>query len=417
MWTIIFLVMGGLAIDTANAFREQEFLQVTADASAHAGAVELSFISQTEAKTEAIRVAGLNMRTSLYGNVLKDADITIGKWDHENRFLDTASAQPDAVRVITRRSSANANSVKTILLKLVGFDDWNLGAMSTVQRFVPSCVMDGIIAAGTAEMTTDNHFIKGYCIHGQQGVKISNYNYFEGATADVPGVVVSMNDFSDMEITSTGMATNTGLASALAVDWMHPRVIDKIDANFALLSDPTSSIQPSYITNMTPIPLTKSEFDASTLTSGNVYNVSCNGNQQISIGAVTLSKMVITTNCRISFGAGAALEDVVIATSSTSGNSISSSDNLRVGQDDGCTSGGGATLMTAGGISVASGLQAYGSQFIAAGDIHIAAQAGGLEGASFQTGGDFKMTSNSAMGNCVGNVDLIIVEEYYRIVE
>jgi hypothetical protein len=405
--SIVFLIVGGLAVDAGNAWRTRGMLQATADAAALAGAIELSPIDDSDARAEAIRVADLNLSEG----VLVDADIVSGAWDHASRTLDTSATLSDAVQVTTRRTSAGNNAVPTYLLKLIGIPSWDVGARATAQRFVPGCIREGLIARGQVELSSNNEFIEGICIHGQDGVKISSNNIF------AEDVKVTMPDLDLLELPASGFETNEGLEDALGEDWIDPKIVDHINEIISALKDPASSRQPAYVDpDLAVIEMTRTEFNnASSFTPGRVYNVTCNGNQQIDVD-LSFSEVVVVTNCRTNFAGGTVLTDAIIATSSTASNAMSGSNDTTIGADDSCADGGGAQLMSAGGMHFAGNMELFGSQLIAAGDIAVAAQADGIEGTSIQAGGDIELTSNSAFGLCTGHVDLTLYEYYYRIV-
>src|SRR5690606_4956976 len=98
--------------------------------------------------------------------------------------------------------------------------------------------------------------------------------------------------------------------------------------------------------------------------------------------------VVIVTDCDVKFSNGAALENSVLATTSTSAKSISAPSGLRLGADDSCAEGGGAQVLTLGGVDVAAGVEFYGGQIVAAADIAFTANADGIEGASLVAGGE-----------------------------
>jgi len=80
--------------------------------------------------------------------------------------------------------------------------------------------------------------------------------------------------------------------------------------------------------------------------------------------------------------------------------SLNSPAGLSIGRDDNCATGGGATLMTLGGFSAAASLNVFGGQILALGDIDFAANADGIQGASFVSYGMIDGTSNMNMGYC-----------------
>ncbi len=404
-WATAFLLIGGLSIDAGNAWRTKEMLQATADAAALAGTIELDAMTDDDAREEAIRIADLNLGYT----VLIDADIVSGAWDVDTRTLDTAAVLKDAVQVTTRRSSATDNALPTFLLKLIGFSSWDVGARATAQRFIPGCIQSGLISRMRVEVSSNNEFLEGICLHGQTGVKISSNNYFE------EGVKVTMPDLSSLQIPNSGLETNEGLEQALGEDWIDPKIVDHVSDIVTALKNPASSRQPDYINPSLPaISLTRSGFESATLIAGRVYKVNCTGGSAMNIK--TVQNIVLSTNCKLSFNALSKVSNAILATSNTSTQSINGSGNSIVGADDNCAPGGGAQLITAGEVHFASGLKLSGSQIVAVGSVTIAAQNDGIEGASIQSAHDIKLTSLSSFGSCNTNIDQILYEDYFRLV-
>lgn len=406
-WSIIFLIVGGLAIDAGNAWKEKSMLQATADAAALAGAIELSPVQDEDARAEAIRVANLNLN----GNILVDSDIVSGMWSFDTRSVDTDATLKDAVQVTTRKTQSQQNAVPTFILKMVGFGSWDVSARATAQRFIPGCIREGLIARDRVEVSSNNDFIEGICLHGQQGVKISSNNFFED------GVKVTMPDLSTLQIPNSGFESNIGLEQALGEDWIDPKIVDHISEIVSSLANPTSDRQPVYIDPYLPaIPMNRSQFNsAQSFTPGRVYNVACGGGQSIDVSK-NLHHVVVTTNCRVSFGDGVSMTESIFATSNTGTSSMTGNADTVIGADDNCSPGGGAQLVSAGQMHFAGRMQLYGSQLIAAGDISLAAQSDGIEGASIQSGGSISLTSLSSFGFCNDDVDQVLYQDYYRLV-
>lgn len=407
-WTVIFLIIGGLAVDAGNAWRTKGMLQATADAAALAGAIELRATSDVQARAEAIRIANLN----LGDNVLRTTDIVSGSWSFDTRTVNTAATLKDAVQVTTRRTNATNNALPTFLLKLVGMRSWDVAARATAQRFIPRCIRDGLTARGRVEVSSNNNFVNDICLHGQAGVKISSNNYFEA------GVKVTMPDLADLQIPASGLVTNAGLEPALGENWNDPKIVDHINEIITALQNPASLRQPAYVNrSLAAVSMTGSTFNSATsLAAGRVYNINCTGGQAINIKNSVVNNVVITTNCKVSFSANSQVTNAIIATSNTSTTSMNGSAETKIGADDNCAPGGGAQLITAGSMHFSAKLNLFGSQVIVAGNVTIAAQAGGIQGASIQSGGDIKLTSNSSFGLCTGNVDQVLFQDYYRLV-
>ena len=126
VWMLMFMVFGGVAADSANAFRMRAELQATADAAAHAGVIDLPDVDAARASADAMAAA--NMSATDHGDVLAAVDIETGAWDSAaNTFtvsddeggggglgLGGGGFSPaDAIRVTTRRDASNSNRLKT----------------------------------------------------------------------------------------------------------------------------------------------------------------------------------------------------------------------------------------------------------------------------------------------------------------
>jgi hypothetical protein len=148
---------------------------------------------------------------------------------------------------------------------------------------------------------------------------------------------------------------------------------------------------------------------------GRVNTVSCGG-QTVTLEAETFKDMVIIGyGCRFSMSNGTALENMTLITTSTHDRSIDSPQGFRLGVNDNCGSGGGAQVVTWGGVRVAANLEMYGSQIIAAGPIDFAANAEGIKGASMVSGQTIDGTSNMSFGFCGTGMDNIFEAEYFRL--
>ncbi len=408
-WTVVFLLVGGLAVDVGNAWRVQGMLQSTADVAALSGAIELLNSSDTAARAEAIRIANLNMPEG----VVVAADVISGSWNSSTRIINTNATVKDTLRVTARRSGATDNPLPTFLIKLAGITSWDVAAQATVQRFVPGCIRDGLVARGQVEVSSNNAFVDGICLHGETGVKISSNNSFEA------GVKVTMPDLDMLQIPASGLTSNVGLADALGEDNLDPKIVDHVGEIVTALANPAYTGQPIYINRtLAAIAMTRATFNAATsLTAGRVYSVNCTGGSGININASVVTNVVVTTNCKVSFSANSVVSNAVIATSSTATTSVSGSSSSTIGANDNCAAGGGAQVLTAGSIHFASGLNLYGSQMIAVGDVTIAANAEGIKGASIQAGGDIKLTSNTSFGQCSDNVDVAFYRGRYHLVQ
>ncbi len=411
VWTVIFLICGGLAIDGANAWRVRAMLQATADVAAHAGAMQLP--SKAGALAETLRIAQVNLPPDRHGEVITADMVEVGRWDAVTRTLDTASPFPNAVRTRAARSTGNGNRVDTFLLRLAGFTAWDVGAESVVQRFIPGCIRNGLVARGWVETSSNNTYRNRICVHGQSGVKLASNSIFEA------GVKVTMPDLSDLQMPPSGWTSNVGIADALGEGFLEPRLVSLLPTIIPDLADINSPFQPGYIQASpgTVVDVEEKDWDGTVITAGNVYNVTCHGGNPLTIGGATIERVVIVTNCRVNLDSGLKLYDATIATTNTSAMSFTGSSGVELGRPDDCAAGGGAQLLTLGGVHFAAQMVYHGSEVVAVGDADMAAQVGGINGISVQTGGDINLTSNNSFGLCPGEADQVYTGDYYRLVE
>ncbi len=254
-WLVLCLALSGLAIDTTNAFRIRQMLQDTADIAAHAGVLELATAGNAdiEARVEAAanQFADLNMGNKRFGDVLINSDILVGKWDPlAKTFVEMpvgSVVSPNAVKVVTRQSGGASSVVGTFFLRFVGFNFFTLDASAVAMQFVSKCDRDGIIAGGIVKLSTQQQFLDGFCIHGQQGIDMSVANYFE------LGTIASMPDLALCGPSSGHCLNdkNAGVEEALRQYTMVPDKVAKIDTYITELQNPLSALQPNFIKDAT----------------------------------------------------------------------------------------------------------------------------------------------------------------------
>lgn len=405
------LLIASYAVDVTNVEGQRTLLQATADAAAHDALVTREFNSRDDAVTAAVTRAEANMPEGTYGMSLQPEDVVFGTWDASKRVFTADSASRSAVRVTLRRTQANRNPVATYIMKLVGVPTIDVVTGSTFSTYQPPCLREGFVAQGVVDLQSNNNYLNGFCIHSNTYVSLNSNNYFE------PGTVVSMPNLSLLDLPKSGFDTNIGLNQALRQGSINIKVLKRIQRIINEVADPNSPYHPSFLTSSTPIPLNKSKITAADLVSGHIYVWSCNSGNGGTIDNGTLvSGVVIIANCEVTLGNGAAMEDAILLTSSTSAKSINSPNGFRLGRNDGCAPGGGGRIATLGGMNFAADLEIYGSQLLAMGDIEFAAKADGIEGASMISNGVISGTSNMSMSYCNGGVDEFTAD-YFHMVE
>lgn len=453
------LIVGGVAVDGANLVAVRTQLQVAADFAAHAALYTREFNDADKAKDKALELVEASYPSGFFGDVLSREDIQFGYYDQKTGGFKVDSTSRSAVLVDTKRLMENGNPVATNLLKLVGFNSWDVSAVSVFSGDVHPCMRDGWVGEGVVDAQSNNDFYSGFCVHSNEYVSLNQNNYFQS------GVTVSMPDASAIDIPASGFAKNTGLEAALRSGYMNVRILNKMEEIFASLNDSSTDFYRDYLSGAADWDLTGSSFVTSDFKQNRINRISCGSLASLPIGedgvdyasqdifenlkdvefaakggvkgkpdsgddggtggdtgdgtdtgggtdsggggkitidasGSVLQNVVIYTDCAIKFSNNSALENAVVFTTSTATKSITSSQGLRLGKDDDCDPLGGVQIMTYGGFEVAAKLEIYSSQVIAKGPIQFAAQGDGVEGGSFISGSTIDGTSNTQMSSC-----------------
>lgn len=403
LWVTAFIALGGLAVDTAKAWRMKAMMQATADAAAHAGSVAMW---KGEDGVAAVRTyVDANLPASKFGDVLNDADIQYGVWDPETQVftLQDSSDGADSIRVSLHRVAARGNAERTTLLRVLGIDNWQIEVSSAARYFdsIDECLRNGIVARGEIDLQSNNVFDGNICVHSQDHVSVRNHNYF------AEGTTVSMPDPTQLNTPGSDVESNPGLADALREGHKDPKIVDDLPALIEALK-----------LEATGLPIANAAVNWSGLLPGMVYYVNCTGGgdktMTIPDGAVIYNTTIVT-NCGIKFDQGARIYESVIATTGEHGSgaaTVQAPSSVVIGYDDGCAEGGGSQILINGSFKAASSFAMNGSQIIATGDISIAAQIQGLDGISLISGGEIDVTSNNAFGACPGSEFPVIYNSY-----
>lgn len=190
-WLTGFSALLGLGIDTTAAMNAMTRLQAAADAASHAAAMDIFPVADAAVDT-AVDYARKNMPDQ--PAAVGVDDVTLGYWDPVAQTFQTeAPRYINAVRVIARRDSVRGNALGTFLLKVTGFTHWDIAAASTSTYFndvslVNRCRLNGFLAGGDMELTSNNIIEGDLCAHGQNSIKINSNNVITcGALLSAPG--------------------------------------------------------------------------------------------------------------------------------------------------------------------------------------------------------------------------------------
>lgn len=398
-----------VALDVTHVYSARTQMQVAADFAAHAALYNRETMSADDAKQTAVDLVATSMPDTIYGSLFTSDDIGFGTYDYESSTFNPDPDAIEAVQVVLERHEDNANPIASFLSQLLGIDAWSVRVTATYTTFNPMCFREGFVADGVVDIQSNNAFTNGFCIHSNEYVSLNSNNTFE------PGTVVSMPNLNDLDLPQSGFKTNDGLQASLRSGAYRMRVLNRIDTLITGVQTFGSSLMPNYITSATVVNLSGRSFTQSQFISGHIHRLTCSGGKLTIANGSVLRRVVVVTNCEVKFGSGTVLEDVVFVTTNTGANSFNSPSGLRLGRNDSCAVGGGAQLVTRGGVNIASGLQMYGGQILALGTVEFAANANGLEGASIVAGGEISGTSNMDMGFCGGGMEDNFESNYFRL--
>lgn len=404
------LIVLGISLDVARLYSASTQLQVNADAAAHAAIYYRDTHAPDDARAAAVSVVSYGMPDAIFGEPVKTTDIYFGTFDNSNDTFTVDEGAKSAVMVSASRVEERQNNISNYLLKMAGMPEFDARRQSVFETFYPTCFREGFVAEDVVDIQSNNNYYNGFCIHSNTHVELNSNNVFEA------GTVVSMPDTGDLVLPQSGFETNEGLEAALRSGTYRLRVLRKATTAVESILNGEDTHLPDYINNTTPVELTNKKADETDLGPGNIYTYDGNNGCRLTVSpTVPIKEFVLITNCEIKFGTETELNDVLIATTDTGAKAMNSSAKLQVGLNDSCAEGGGAQLISYGGISFTADLRMYGGQLIALGDIEFSANANGIEGASMIAGGRIDGTSNMNMGFCLTGMEDNFEAAYFRL--
>lgn len=419
-WFILYVGIGGLAVDITDAFRNQSMLQATADSAALAGIMS-PLGDEAEVDTWATAYAEFNMMSSVHGEVVTPTEVQIGTWNFTTRTFSAGGTNPNAVRAVARRDSTNSNPLATNFLRIIGLQSWNVNAEGIAAKGIDECLNNGIIAGGALDVKTHAHFYGEICLIGHEkfwfrqndttfedGVYIGAGCYEADKKCIGPGNQVNNNeDFQDAFDMENGGNYEDPILPSNAM-----RVADYIEAvrslptydNFEAfeaamdLADPFIDYSGyDYLANEAG--LTDGQSVSAlpgTLAQHTVYSLDCPNNGYVLPEGV-YDHVAIIADCPISFATNGdyTITNSLLATtySSNGRNSIHGSANIDLGTA-GC--GGGNEMYALGDVDFASDGQFANLRILVDGDVHFAASSDSPNGTDIEATGDVFLASGSA---------------------
>jgi len=446
IWSLLCLILAGIAIDGTNAWRFRQLLQQTADVAAHAGVVALAR-GETDAQAHAAALAAVqfNMASSKYGSVINDADadILLVHYDDDTNTVSLGGTR-NAVSVTVHRSTLNANPVETFLLKLAALSNldfaalrrWNVAATGVAALVeTKRCNSpDGIYAKGQMTLTSQNAIGAGYCLHSQTEVWLPQQNSFGERTGlSMPDLVdcgskcvdsanpgvepaafernLLLTDLGGHIAATVAAFTDESVTSTAESDFWAGKALD---TDLQALTD--IGIDPDTLDTGSVVALSQAQFTGlARVPEGLTYAVTCtaNGNGpgtivdiDSSFGGDQLEDIALITNCTVNFGADAAVEgSLVVTTRVANSATLTAESGARAGDpSNGCAPGSKTYIMSASDMSVPADFTGSNIAFMVDADVNVAAasSSGTLthNGTSIHATGDVQIAAQHQFNPC-----------------
>ena len=193
MWTLVLITLGGVAVDSSNAYGYRNRLQNVADSAALAAAANLN--DPEAGRAAALTLSRMNMPRAQHGDVIRSEDVIYGTRDENGAFVPLAEGSdesPTSVLVVAGRDGVRGAAIPTWMLRLspLAPDNWtvNAAAFATVvtagddgehdpETGAGSCPSANIISTGQLHTAANNTYEPGVCLHGHEEMKTSGNDY------------------------------------------------------------------------------------------------------------------------------------------------------------------------------------------------------------------------------------------------
>lgn len=317
-WLTGFCAILGLAVDITSAMNTKAKLQTVADASAHAGVVDIA-PTKDLATVNAIQYAFDNMPK--FANVVNETDVKLGWYDHDTGTFDTDNPKRyNAVEVFATRDTERRNATDTSFLAMVGLRAWDINAhaiAAAVDITKIRCRANGLFAGGTMEQTSNNTIVGPFCEYGDTAFKISQNNLIEcGVVLMTPSAATYQNGTPPTPSSGPCNDNYAGLSGEEMInqsfsydklpivadlEYQNAKAILTKYINNQPYNDPFGVIPP-YITTHETMNINQFNQDSrkGSLVPGTLYNVSCAGtNKKLELTGF-VQNVGIFTDCEIS---------------------------------------------------------------------------------------------------------------------
>lgn len=443
-WFVVCAGIVGLSVDTANAWRQKERLQLTADVASHAGILQvIAGASAAEIRQAAHDSVISNMPNSGFGRVIDTdiKDIILSDYTDSDNSL-SAPGEVDAVTVQLHRNNTVDNPVGTYLLQFVGFPGWEVTRFGTtaVSDYGDCPLYEGIWAHGRITLSSDNTIGPDYCVHSQDFVWLPQQNTFlPGSHLSMPSLLdckdkcidsanygsydarhelnLLMPTFDDIITQTYNNMISSDSNDAKTAFWDGKSTEQsQLIANWDLLFPPTRTrpgqegYQPPEVG--TVVELTVAEFESMDLPpAGLTYKVTCNPNGNgvkthlnmlPSASGDPVRDIVVLTNCSIDFEDNSDWRGSMIVSTRERANATLTASSSAIAGDptQTCQQDDQTFIYARSDMQVAAEFASSNTVFMSAGDVHISSGTSG------------EVTHNGMTLYADGNVSLTTQHNY-----
>lgn len=442
---IVALILG-LAIDTANLYRQQNLMWLAADAAAHAGAAALARGEGPKAaQAAAAAMVALNLPEDHYGRLISDSAtdlraLTLDPVSHK-LLRPSPEAPANAMLVRLQRSAAVDNPIPTILLHFVGVDSWTAGSVSvaSVQPTRRCANAAGIFVHGRIEVSGGSRLGPDACLHSQTAMNLpADVGREESVRLSLPTLAACEGDcrnragLAEMNLvmpqTRSHVArmaagfTGAGMAFPEKAAFFATRPIATDLEPLAEVGTDTGGLRTGSVISLSAL-----RFSAlREVPAGLVYLVTCDQPaDEVSAGSIDyirmmgledqakLRDMVLVTSCPLGLDDQVRIEGALVILLHGATTVIDAAPGARTGDPEGtCDARRRSVLMTMGSLALPAGLSTSNLAVVAGGDVMLdpdpetgrAVHAG----LALHVGGSLAMEGAQSFTACQGAADPLL---------
>ena len=412
IWMVIFIGLGGLAVDSAQAFRIRAMLRAGADAGAHGAAAAMAMNTRNIHEPEnhmdptevALDIVARTLPGSKMEDILRREEVEFGTWVSATHKFIPNHPDMDAVRVTLRRQENRLNPVPTFLLKILGRENWDVSA-SAVARIVDiqrgRCHNPILTARTRVDIENINAYV-GICVRAHVTAEVAE----DGAW--VPDLVADTVDalMQEQLLAAGGGDLLGGITGSLGLGGALGGLTGGATASASsLLLDAVADADTT---------VTLHNLDFAQVVANESLHVTCNSNEVLTIpGGISLPGVTIFSDCPVRLDQEAELETTIIISNLWSLLNLQVSGNLPNGialnSRNECGPGDGVRILIFVDVAAAARLQLFNiapfSDVLAAAELGTSAETtAGILGAGLSITGELltDVLLEDLAGLCLG---------------